>query len=889
MRSIGLIVLLIAFPCLVFSSETPKIRENSVEFSKRLGAWQGRMDKAVEELRELEARSHGAQGETQLSKVEALLDTAKERVAVLNEEKRLLEEGLHLLRDIDRSKEKLSTFASIKQHVRDDILTSPQAVTDEMVNVAKLETDIASANSQLREQQVSEVHASLRLNTHESKQLLQKFNDAKAALAQYESDGKDSTLEKDLLVKQIDMLSAKLRVFELARDLGQLKLSLVAYRQNLDALDAELKFLRWKALQEKLQIDKQNRASRDFEKRKQEAEAERSQLESQIFALEEEKVRLDTELDAVRKNPPAEESVLIENLTALENKQAFANLGIDLIREQIEFIKLQLSVDFLLVETARIRSELANPNLTLEGLRKLDDYTDELWQTAWSEETMIRSREELFKITSDIIDLSHHDGQKEQEFQALFRDELKQVAVKKDALRDLRKELKDMLSKRPELKLGYREPLKRRLSEWSFWLAVFLLMGVGSLFIGRLLFLRRNVKEAEQWVPAVKGWLRFVAMTVAPALIIFLVCFALGWKNWVSVVARPALIVITVIYVASFLRRLVAVGIYHLQTKRQGTELGKFQSILFVRTFLDFLIWGAAIWATVKIFDLSLESPVITETLPILKYPLVNTGQFQLTLMGIVKGVIAFLFFLYLSRSFRLFLSDYLFPRTTVDTGVRNAVQTLSHYIFIILGITVAISVMGIDLTTLTVFAGALGVGIGFGLQNIANNFISGLILLFERPIKNGDYIQVGKEAGQVQKIGARSTIVKTPDNIFLVVPNANLVSQEVINWTHRDARTRVHLPITVAHHSDLEKVEQLCLQIAASCSQVLAFPAPALVFTRFGESALHLELLVWVDHPLVGVSDELNRKLLAAFRNEGISIPFPQHDIHIKEDLRSV
>ena len=185
--------------------------------------------------------------------------------------------------------------------------------------------------------------------------------------------------------------------------------------------------------------------------------------------------------------------------------------------------------------------------------------------------------------------------------------------------------------------------------------------------------------------------------------------------------------------------------------------------------------------------------------------------------------------------------------------------------------------------------AGAVGIGIGFGLQSIANNFISGLVILFERPVKVGDRIQVGGVTGDVVRIGARATTVKTNDNIDIIVPNSEFISSQVINWSHSDREVRLHVPVGVSYSSNPEEVQKILLDVAAVQPGVLKSPAPEVLFTEFGDSSLNFELLVWTSEFIAKpnfLHSELNFAIRAKFKECGVEIPFPQRDVHVRSGL---
>ena len=188
-------------------------------------------------------------------------------------------------------------------------------------------------------------------------------------------------------------------------------------------------------------------------------------------------------------------------------------------------------------------------------------------------------------------------------------------------------------------------------------------------------------------------------------------------------------------------------------------------------------------------------------------------------------------------------------------------------------------------MTALAAVSAVLMVGIGFGLQNITNNFISGPILLFERPVQVGDYVEVSGVQGCVRSIRARSTMVETLDSVSIIVPNSNFIGQNVTNWSYKDAKVRIHISVGVSYSSDVDLVGETLLRVGKSHPEVLQNPEPRIQFLEFGDSSLNFDLLVWIDDPSrqYFVRSDLNFAIVNAFREEGITIPFPQRDLHLR------
>ncbi len=237
------------------------------------------------------------------------------------------------------------------------------------------------------------------------------------------------------------------------------------------------------------------------------------------------------------------------------------------------------------------------------------------------------------------------------------------------------------------------------------------------------------------------------------------------------------------------------------------------------------------------------------------------------------------------SRALQALLMQEVLPRRSMELGVQLSIARLVHYAVITVGFLLAVYSLGFSLTNLTIIGGALGVGIGFGLQAIVNNFASGLILLFERPIKVGDTIQVGEEMAEVKHLGLRSTVIETFDNAEIVVPNSDLITNRVTNWTLSERRVRLKLPVGVAYGSDVARVMGILMSCANEHDQVLKEPPPRVLFLEFGDSSLNFELRVWISdfNNRRQVQSELNQAVDLRFRRAGIEIPFPQTDLHLR------
>ena len=279
---------------------------------------------------------------------------------------------------------------------------------------------------------------------------------------------------------------------------------------------------------------------------------------------------------------------------------------------------------------------------------------------------------------------------------------------------------------------------------------------------------------------------------------------------------------------------------------------------------------------------------ILREIGEIIEQPLLHVNQKPVTITSIALGIIIILVFVFLSRWLRKIAKTKLFPKYKLDEGIQLVILKLAHYLLVGLGIIVAVQSIGLNLTSLAVVFGLLSVGIGFGLQNVAANFVSGLIILFERPIKIGDRITIGDVLGDVMNINLRATLVRTIDNVSIIVPNSEFISSHVINWSHRDPKIRVHIPVGVAYGSDVPLVIRSLLEVAQDHAEVLKEPPPKVWFNEFADSSLNFELLVWIAHPKrrPDIISELNKKTDEIFRKNKIQIPFPQRDLHIRSTV---
>lgn len=273
------------------------------------------------------------------------------------------------------------------------------------------------------------------------------------------------------------------------------------------------------------------------------------------------------------------------------------------------------------------------------------------------------------------------------------------------------------------------------------------------------------------------------------------------------------------------------------------------------------------------------------QILSIFNYPLLVIGELRLTLWMLIAPFVLIWLLNLISIKIRDVFAERIIPLTP-GAEYKNSIAQIIRYFILILGSFIILQNLGINLSTLGAIGSALGIGIGFGLQNVVNNFISGIIILFERPIKVGDRIELDKIHGEVIRIGARSTHVRTNDNITIIVPNSKFISDNVTNWTLNQRLVRFRIPLTIEPGVDLDFVEKVIIDAVAAVPGANAPPGPAVRFFGFGQYGLNLEVRAWstelVDRRGLLIS-EVNKALYKALLANDIRIPDPIYDINIR------
>ncbi|MEN8181397.1 MAG: mechanosensitive ion channel domain-containing protein, partial [Myxococcota bacterium] len=376
-------------------------------------------------------------------------------------------------------------------------------------------------------------------------------------------------------------------------------------------------------------------------------------------------------------------------------------------------------------------------------------------------------------------------------------------------------------------------------------------LGESLAALGLLFWLIRpgRLRDLRHAIP-LAGMLRLGTRLALVILVASVVANLLGWVQLAFLLAEGllnSLYVGVVLYGAVRVAGMLAAVVIGGGTARRLRMVRRHSGLIerHIARGLGWLAGLAWLWITVGLFTLGETSVATLSSLLAAKLDLGGFARISLgaTLAFAITLGVAVL----ISRLVRFVLAEEIYPRTHLDPGASHAASATLHYVLLALGLLFALGVAGVDLGRVTLLAGALGVGVGFGLQSVVNNFVSGLILLFERPIKIGDTVEVGTLLGDVTRIGIRSSTVRTFDGAEVIVPNANLVSEQVINWTLSDRQRRMDVVVGVRYGTDPERVLAILQQVAEAHPQVLRAPAPVALFRGFGDSSLDFLLRVWV------------------------------------------
>ncbi|WP_405234700.1 mechanosensitive ion channel domain-containing protein [Lentisalinibacter salinarum] len=418
-------------------------------------------------------------------------------------------------------------------------------------------------------------------------------------------------------------------------------------------------------------------------------------------------------------------------------------------------------------------------------------------------------------------------------------------------------------------------------------LHVLLLLAVAISLLSLLIYIRR--------IPGLQGRFRFLRFAGVTAVLTAVGAAALGYHNLSSFMIHGLVRTALALFALWILLWLVFRAFEGLVegeaplAQRVRDLLGAAEresrtSFGFIQLVIDLFLWISFVVYVIYVWDSS------GNTLDRLEYRIFEgweIGQLELVPSEIVKGLLILTALIVVTGWIKRWIDRRWLRHMALDRGARDALVTLFGYVGVVIAILIGLNVAGIDLTGLAWFVTALGLGIGFGLQAIASNFVSGLILLFERPIKAGDFVTVGGTEGFVRRVRIRATDIETLDNQNVLVPNSELVSGRVTNWVFRNPQGRLRIEVGVAYGSDIEKVRDILETIAREHPEVITdgrAPAPRALFMAFGESSLNFELRVRIkriERRFTVISD-INFAVDKAFREAGITIPFPQRDLHL-------
>ena len=297
------------------------------------------------------------------------------------------------------------------------------------------------------------------------------------------------------------------------------------------------------------------------------------------------------------------------------------------------------------------------------------------------------------------------------------------------------------------------------------------------------------------------------------------------------------------------------------------------------------IMFGAMLaWIAVVLNEFRIARPIFGTVKTIVTHPL-EVGQISVTLGSILLFIASVYVAFWVARTVRLVLRDDVLPKMDLPRGVGNSISSLTYYGLILIGLLVALAAAGFETSQFAIIFGALGIGIGLGLQNVVNNFVSGLILMFERPIQPGDVVEISGTSGKVREIGMRATTLTTFEGADVVVPNGTLLSEKLINWTLSDMNRRIDVEVGVAYGTDPRRVLALLNEVALATPGITPEPAPAILFKGFGASSLDFGVRAWTNDfgDWVTIRTEMTARVYEALAREGIEIPFPQQDLHLR------
>jgi small-conductance mechanosensitive channel len=388
---------------------------------------------------------------------------------------------------------------------------------------------------------------------------------------------------------------------------------------------------------------------------------------------------------------------------------------------------------------------------------------------------------------------------------------------------------------------------------------------------------RSRVRAAAHAV----GWLAVLALLVAAVANVVgnislaeMLSGAVLDSGYVGLALYAGAHVLTSIMRLALARR--SVSRFRVITQHAGPLLGSATRLV---------MWiAAAAWLVVTLNEFRVARPVSDWLKRVLTFS-IEAGNLSVTLGSVLLFFVSVWIAFWVAKTVRVVLQDEVLPKMQLPRGVSNSVSTLSYYALVIVGLLIALAAAGFETSQFAIVFGALGIGIGLGLQNVVNNFVSGLILMFERPIQPGDVVEVSGTSGKVREIGMRATTLTTFEGADVVVPNGTLLSEKLINWTLSDMNRRIDVNVGVAYGSDPRKVIELLASVAATTPGIATEPRPAVLFTGFGANSLDFGVRAWTNDfdDWVAIRTEMTARVYEALRTAGLEIPFPQQDLHLR------
>lgn len=449
---------------------------------------------------------------------------------------------------------------------------------------------------------------------------------------------------------------------------------------------------------------------------------------------------------------------------------------------------------------------------------------------------------------------------------------------------------------------------RRQLDEWPRVItALFLAERLGFLFLANTLFYRLSTvaltalalaailwllhRTRHQTTPAASARLASILRAIAwGAATVLCVSLAANVFGNVSLAEMLTSAVIGCGYFGLVLYAGVTVIITLLQLllTRQGISrfrLAREHAPPLVQLMIRLLTAAAAVgWAVYAMDRFRILRATYAFMTEVLSYTL-TVGEISISLGNVLVFLISVVIAFWAARTIRLILHDEVLTRMALPRGVGNSIASLTYYLVLLLGLGIALSAAGFQTSQLTIVFGALGVGIGFGLQNVVNNFVSGLILMFERPVQPGDVVDIAGTSGQVRDIGMRATRIKTFEGADVIVPNGTLLSEKLTNWTMLDRSRRIEVSIGLAYGTEPRRVIELLDPVARQTPGVVTEPAPTVLFMGFGASTLDFSIRAWTYDfdRWIDIRSDLMTRMYDALREAGIEIPFPQRDLHLR------